>query len=130
LAGGLFAAPLGVEAKPGNSPLSVELSDSHPRRYAVALLLGSVVGLTACGTPLHPVDDGKTAKLLSPQQVLLLRDTCSQELKYADQARHILVYRVDFDHQRPMCALYGPYELVVILDRDERVQRYRLLRVR
>jgi hypothetical protein len=106
------------------------LSDNHPRRCAVALLLGSVVGLAACGTTLSPLDERKTARLLSPQQVLLLRDTCGESLKYADKTSHILVLRVDFDHQKPMCALYGTYELVVILDRDDHVKRYRLLRVR
>lgn len=103
---------------------------NHLRHCAVALLLGSVVGLTACGSTLSPVDESKTARLLSPQQILLLRDTCTESLKYADQTGHILVLRVDFDHQKPTCALYGPYQLVVILDRDDHVQRYRLLRVR
>jgi len=98
------------------------------RRTFISVIAGSL--LSACGTTLRPVDDKETAKLLSPQQVLSLRDSCTEGLKYADQTRRILVYRLDFDHQRAMCAPWGPYELVVILDRDDHVERYRLLRVR
>ncbi len=106
------------------------MTDGHLRHDAVALVLGSVMTLTACGTTLRPVDDTKTATLLSPQHILFVHDSCSGSLTYADHTERILVYRLDFDHDRPICERYGPYELVVILDRDHHVVRYRLLRVR
>ena len=108
------------------------MSEGYLRRYQMALLLGSVTALAACGTTLRPIDDKKTARLLSPHDVLSIRDTCSESLKYADQTRRILVYRLDFEHERAVCARYGPYayELVVILGPDDEVERYRLLRVK
>jgi len=93
--------------------------------------LGALVVLTAgCGTTLKAVEPAKAAKLLNPHHVQLVHEACEGSLRYADQARRILVYRLDFDDRRAVCDARGPYELVLILDHDDRVERYRLLRVR
>ncbi len=104
------------------------------RQYARVLLLGSGLSLlaTSCGTTLRPLSPEKTAKLLSPRHALDIREACSTSLKYEDQTGRILVYRLNFEHARAVCAASGPYEyeLVVVLGPDDHVERYRLLRVR
>jgi len=104
------------------------------RHYAEILLLGGglITLATACGTTLRPMSPEKTAKLLSPRHALDIREACSTSLKYADQTRRILVYRLYFEHERAVCAASGPYEyeLVVVLGPDNHIERYRLLRVR
>ncbi len=102
------------------------------RQYARVLLLGSGVSLlaTGCGTTLRPLSPEKTAKLLSPRQALFVWESCSRSLEYEEQTQRLFVYRVDFDHERVVCNPTGPYELVLVIDNDRRIERYRLLRVK
>ncbi len=104
----------------------------HLRHYVLVLLLCSLMVLTGCGTTLRPLSPEKTANLLSARHIPDIRDACSASLKYADQTRRILVYRLYFKHEQVVCARSGPYdyELVVILGSDDHVERYRLLRVK
>lgn len=93
-----------------------------------AFVVGCLLGLAACGPTLQPVNPEKTTKLLPARHVQYIREACTTS--YEDRPRRILVYRVDFGDQRALSDTNGPYELVLILDRDDRVERYRLLRVK
>jgi hypothetical protein len=94
----------------------------------VAFRLSSLLGLAACGTTLQPVNPEETTQLLPARHVQLIREACTTS--YEDRSRRLLVYRIDFSDQSAVCDINGPYELVLILDRDDRVERHRLLRVK
>jgi len=102
------------------------------RQYARVLLLGSGLSplATSCGTTLRPLSPEKTAKLLSPRQALFVWESCSMTLEYEEQTQRLFVYRVDFDDERGVCDPTGPYELLLIIGNDRRIERYRLLRVK
>ena len=51
-------------------------------------------------------------------------------LEYEEQTQRLFVYRVDFDDERGVCDPTGPYELLLIIGNDRRIERYRLLRVK
>lgn len=109
---------------------------AFPVRRAVA---GSVVwGVLAvgCSTVLRPLDRESTATRLPqitdgmPRESLFVSEACTSSLKYADRAGRILVYGLDFPDQQPVCDATGKYELVLIIDGEDRLSRHRLLRVR
>ena len=74
--------------------------------------------------------EAEAAARLSSRDVVSVREACSASLVYEDQPRGIAVYVLDFKGHRAVCDPKGTYELVLILDPSNGVERYRLLRVK
>ena len=93
------------------------------------LLLGAFAFFDgSCGTVFQSVSPEKAAELLPSRHVSLIMEACRP--KYTDETWRVSVYGLDFGSHSPVCNPSGSHELVVVVDRDGRIERQRLLRVK